>query len=182
MAKSRGKINNQERNAVLLTLDAMNEIGDRTQKKADSSNDRSSFRAREEEKRTEQLASWKATRFEEFDRLLLESIDEALTSLGETVRNSIYKHLQDDFGIKQSEIPAEIFDFSDIMHKIFGLGATRLEIKFMMNLNSKIKIEINWPETNGPCSKWLITEISFTEYIANMRKNYADVEKSFKLK
>jgi hypothetical protein len=180
MAKSRAKMNNQERDRVFLALDTMNEFDEDTQKTVNFPNNRSFCTALEEEKRTEQSANIKAPRFEEFDRLLLESIDEALASLGDAVKNSIYQHLQNDFGIKKSEIPTEIFDFSDIMHKIFGPGATPLEIKFMMNLNSKIKIEVNWPEINGPCSKWLVTDMSFTEYVNNMRENYADVKKSGK--
>lgn len=182
MAKSRVKMNSQERDGVFLTLDTMNEIDGYTQKMADFPNNRTFSTRREEEKRTEQSASCKSPKSEEFDRLLLESIDEALASLGETVKKSIYQHLQNDFGIKKNEIPTEIFDFSDIMHKIFGLGATPLEIKFMMNLNSKIKIEVNWPETTGPCSRWFVTDMSFTEYVTNMRKNYTDAKKSCRVR
>ena len=180
MAKSRAKMNNQEGDRVFLALDTMNQFDEDTKKTVNFPGNRSFCIALEEEKRTEQPANIKTPRFKEFDRLLLESIDEALASLGDAVKNSIYQHLQNDFGIKKSEIPAEIFDFSDIMHKIFGLGATPLEIKVMMNLNSKIKIEVNWPEISGPCSKWLVTDMSFTEYVNNMRENYADVKKSCK--
>lgn len=182
MAKSRVKMNNQERDRVFLALDTMNEFDECTQKKVNFPYNRTFSTRREEEKRTEQSASCNEPKSEEFDRLLLESIDEALASLGETVKKSIYQHLQNDFGIRKSEIPTEIIDFSDIIHKIFGLGATPLEIKFMMNLNSKIKIEVYWPETNGPCSRWFVTDLSFTEYVANMRKNYADAKKGCRVK
>lgn len=107
-----------------------------------------------------------------FDQFLIEAINEALSSLGEPVKNTVYLHLQNDFGIEKSEIPSKIEEFSDILHKIFGLGASRLEIKFMKNLNSKIKVNIQWPEYEYPLSKWIIMEVSFIEYVYNMRKNY----------
>jgi hypothetical protein len=105
-------------------------------------------------------------RTDEFNR----AIDEALTSLGEPVKNTVFQHLQNDFGIEKKAIPSQIDMFSDIMHKIFGLGASRLEIKFMKNLNSKIGIDIQWPEFEYPLSKWILTDMSFREYVHNARK------------
>jgi hypothetical protein len=40
-----------------------------------------------------------------FDNLLLEAIDEGLSSLGESVRQSVYFHLQKSFHISREEIP-----------------------------------------------------------------------------
>ena len=61
---------------------------------------------------------------------------------------------------------------SRIIHKIFGAGAGRLEIKFMKTLNSKVKGDIQWPEYDSELSKWIITDVTFVEYVYNMRKNY----------
>jgi hypothetical protein len=109
---------------------------------------------------------------EEFNKLLLEAIDEALLSLGEAVKNSIYSHLQNDFKIKRNEIPDRICEFSDILHKIFGLGAVRLEVKCMKNISEKIKVRIAWPEYEWPMSKWIVTDITFQEYVGNAKKSY----------
>jgi hypothetical protein len=109
---------------------------------------------------------------EEFDKLLLEAIDEALLSLGAAVKNSIYSHLQDDFRIKREEIPDRICEFSDILHKIFGLGAGRLEIKCMKNICEKVKISMAWPEYEWPMSKWVVTDVTFQEYVGNAKKSY----------
>jgi hypothetical protein len=109
---------------------------------------------------------------EEFDKLLLEAIDDALSSLGEAVKNSIYSHLQNDFKIKRDEIPDRIYEFSDILHKIFGLGAARLEVKCMKNICEKIKVTIAWPEYDWPMSKWIVADITFQEYVVNAKKNY----------
>jgi hypothetical protein len=115
----------------------------------------------------------------EFDKLLLESIDEALASLGEAVKNSIYSHLQNDFNIKRDEIPDKICEFSDILHKIFGMGAGRLEVKCMKNICDKVKVSIAWPEYDWPMSKWIVADLTFHEYVENAKKNYlTDREKN----
>jgi hypothetical protein len=120
---------------------------------------------------------------EKFDQLLTEAIDEALSSLGEPVKNAVYQHLQNDFCIEKDKIPVQIDEFSTIIHKIFGLGASRLEIKFMKNLNSKIEIDIEMPEYEWPLSKWVIADLSFAEYVHNARKNYiSKFEKNVALK
>ena len=108
----------------------------------------------------------------EFDKLLLEAIDDALASLGEAVKNSIYSHLQNDFKIKREEIPDRICEFSDIVHKIFGLGAGRLEVRCMKNICEKVKVSMAWPEYEWPMSKWIITDITFQEYVGNAKKSY----------
>jgi len=178
MTKSRAKMERQEFNKAFLPLEGAKEIVSCTQKIIDPINTASNNECKEENEATETLTSLEAARLEEFDRLLRESIDEALGSLGESVKNTVYQHLQNDFGIKKSEIPSNIIDFSDIIHKIFGLGATRLEIKFMMNLNLKVKIEINWPEMPEPFSRWFVTDMSFTDYVTNMRKKFVDFERA----
>jgi len=109
---------------------------------------------------------------QKFDKFLIEAIDEALCSLGEPVKNAVYVHLQNDFGIEKKDIPRKVEEFSDIMHKIFGLGASRLEIKFMKNLNSKIEVDFKIPEYEWPLSRWIVADLSFGVYIFNLRKNY----------
>ena len=109
---------------------------------------------------------------EKFDEFLIEAIDEALSSLGEPVKNTVYDHLENDFSIPKNEIPQKLAEFSHIIHKIFGMGASRLEIKFMKNLNSKVKANVQMPEYEWPLSKWIITEMSFKEYVNNIRKDY----------
>jgi hypothetical protein len=113
-----------------------------------------------------------------FDEYLIEAIDEALTSLGEPVKNTVYFQLESNFNIPKNDIPIKIDKFSDIIHKIFGLGACRLEIKFMKNLYSKIKVNVELSEYEWPLSKWIINDISFKEYVYNARKNYCEPQKN----
>lgn len=109
---------------------------------------------------------------EKFDTLLVEAIDEAITSLGEPVKNTLYFHLDNDFKITKETIPEHINEFSNVIHKIFGLGASRLEVKSLKNLYSKIQTDSQWPEFDYSLTKWIEMEISFDEFVNNIRKNY----------
>jgi hypothetical protein len=114
-----------------------------------------------------------------FDEYLLEAIDEALTSLGEAVKNTVYIQLENSFNMPKKEIPMQIDEFTDIIHKIFGLGASRLEIRIMKNLHSKIKVNIEMTQLEWPVSKWIVEEMSFTEYVYNAHKSYCGLQQKF---
>ena len=79
-----------------------------------------------------------ATKSREFDKLLLSAIDEALTSLGESVKQSIYFHIEKKFSVARNEIPENLVEFQGGLEKIFGTGAQFIEILIMKNLHSKI--------------------------------------------
>ncbi len=106
-------------------------------------------------------------RNETFGQLLLDAIDEALCSLGESVKASIYFHLEDRFHIKRQEIPEKIEAFSDALEQVFGLGAKHLEILFMKNLHAKIGAycEPVKPERN-------VSEMTFKNYVDLIEKNF----------
>jgi len=108
-----------------------------------------------------------------FDQYLLEAMDETLSSLGEVVKNAVLEHLKNEFQINKNDIPQKICDFSKIVHKVFGLGADRLERKIVKNLSSKLQVDVNLTEYEWPLSKWIINDVSFTEYVANLRISYA---------
>ena len=112
-----------------------------------------------------------------FDEYLSEAIDEVLTSLGEPVKNTLYFQLENSFNIPKEEIPTQIDQFTDIIHKIFGLGASRLEIKFMKILHSKTKVNGELADSELVQSKWIVDDMSFTECVQNLRKNYCNQAK-----
>jgi hypothetical protein len=114
---------------------------------------------------------------EDFDDILLETIDETLSSLGEPVKNAVYFHLKTNFNMSKNEIPKKINEFSNIVQKIFGSGAGILEIKLMKTLHSKIDVNVKWPEYEAPLSKWIVTDMSFTEYVNSIRQNYGENSK-----
>jgi len=110
-----------------------------------------------------------------FREILLEVIDEALASLGENVKTSVYFHLEKTYKIRKQDIPSKIDDFSCALEQIFGLGARFLEIMFMKGLYLKIgaspqksKITLNSKET------------TFPEYVCLMKKVHEDNQKEQK--
>jgi len=57
-----------------------------------------------------------------FNRLLLEAIDETLSCLGEKSKTTTYRHLETAFKIKKKDISNKIDDFSRALESLFGLG------------------------------------------------------------
>ena len=72
-----------------------------------------------------------------FRDLLLEAVDEALSSLGDSVKQAIYFHLEKTFEIKKQDIPNKIEEFTNAIEEIFGLGAKLLEIRIMKSFYEK---------------------------------------------
>ena len=59
----------------------------------------------------------------EFDKLLVNAIYEALASLGESVSQSTYFHIESNFKVARNEIPENLFEFQGGLERIFGSGA-----------------------------------------------------------
>jgi hypothetical protein len=107
-----------------------------------------------------------------FEDVLLDSVDEAFSSLGESVKKSIYFHLEHNFLITKQEIPSRIEDFSGALERIFGLGAKHLELLIMEKLYLKVKCSYKW---DGP--KWLVPDLTFKQYVELLRIGFSDEEK-----
>jgi hypothetical protein len=106
---------------------------------------------------------------EAFDKLLLEVVDDTLSSLGDSAKQAIYFHLQDKFEIRKNDIPYRLEDFAEGLEKIFGLGAKFLEILMMKKLYEKIGQPLKWNENK---------ELMFTEYITAAEKSFLKRNKS----
>jgi hypothetical protein len=72
------------------------------------------------------------------EELVLEAIDESLSSMGQNCKKSIYFHLENDYNLNKLEIPFRIKDFSEAIEKIFGVGAKILEIQILRILFKKM--------------------------------------------
>jgi len=59
----------------------------------------------------------------EFEKLLVEAIEESLSSLGDSPKQSILFHLENTFKIKKQEITDNITSFDVALKKLFGPGA-----------------------------------------------------------
>lgn len=100
-----------------------------------------------------------------FERLLLEAVDEGLSSLGEPSKQAIYFHLEKSFNIKKEETSYKTEFFKETIEKIFGLGANFLEILIMKRLYEKIGGAFECNES---------TDFAFTEYLAVAKRNFQE--------
>jgi len=98
-----------------------------------------------------------------FEKLLLEAVDEALASLGDSAKQAVYFHLKNKFKITKNEIPERIEDFAEGLEKIFGVGAQFLEILIMRKLYEKIGKPLKWNQSK---------ELIFAEYVAAARHSF----------
>jgi hypothetical protein len=106
---------------------------------------------------------------QQFDKLLIEAIDEAMTSLGIPVKNEFYLKLEINFNMEKEAIPERLEEFSGILHKIFGLGACRLETKFLKNLDSKTFCE---KKCDYNVSVWIEREMSLVKSVADKKQDF----------
>jgi hypothetical protein len=109
---------------------------------------------------------------DEFNHFLIESIDEAITLLGEPVKNEFYLRLEVNFNMGKNDIPQRLEEFSDILQKVFGFGASRLEVKFLRNLDSKITTGTKCIDADWSVSMWIEKEKSFIGTINTKRKDF----------
>ena len=100
---------------------------------------------------------------ETFDELLVRAVDEALASLGDSAKQAIYFHLEDKFRISRNEIPQHLEDFTNGLHKIFGMGAQFLQILIMKHLHERIGNSNKWIEGKEP---------AFIEYVTAAKGSF----------
>ncbi len=92
-------------------------------------------------------------------KILLEAVEEGLSSLGDSPKRAIFFHLETSFEISKDNIPANLTDFSKALEKIFGLGAVYLEKLIAKRLYERLGLEFQEAEN------W-----NFLEYIDNARE------------
>lgn len=93
----------------------------------------------------------------DFKKLLIEAVDEALSSLGEPAKQAIYSYLEKTFKIQKQDIPNKIDEFANALEKLFGDGAKLLEIQIMKHLYEKVGHDFEYfPEKD---------DLLFTEYV-----------------
>jgi nucleoside-diphosphate-sugar epimerase len=104
-----------------------------------------------------------------FAKLLLEAVDEGLSSLGDSAKYAIYFHLKKTFNINRRDIPSKIEQFADAIEKIFGFGAKPIEILIMRRLYEKVGWIVEYPEHK---------DLVFAEYIAAARQSFLRARKA----
>jgi hypothetical protein len=94
-------------------------------------------------------------------------VDDALSSLGESAKQSIYFHLEKKFKITRKDIPNRVQDFQNGLEKIFGLGARFIEILIMKQLYGKIDEPLEWDENK---------KLEFIEYTNTAKKRFLEAK------
>jgi hypothetical protein len=79
----------------------------------------------------------------DFNLLLLNSIDDALLSMGESAKKSVYFHIEKNYRVEREQIPQELEQFQTALEKIFGIGARYIEILIMRNLYGRVGRPLN---------------------------------------
>jgi hypothetical protein len=100
-----------------------------------------------------------------FRDILLEAVDESLSSLGDSPKQAILFHLECSFKIKKECIPENITDFTKALEKIFGPGALYLEKLIVKRLHEKLGLEFEETE------RW-----NFLEYVDDVKKSSSHVK------
>jgi hypothetical protein len=98
----------------------------------------------------------------DFDKLLLDSIDDALLSLGASARESIYLHIERTFNLTRNEIPQRLEQFQLALEKIFGVGSTFIEILIMKNIHRKTSDALHMEEN----------QLEFIKYVNAVRNGF----------
>ncbi len=100
-----------------------------------------------------------------FDELLMEAIDDALSSLGESVKQAIYFHIENKF-VARNEIPNKIQNFQGGLEKIFGAGAQFIEILIMKKLHAKIGITVTIESVDD--------QLEFIKYVNAAKQSFLE--------
>jgi hypothetical protein len=98
-----------------------------------------------------------------FDNFLLHIIDETLNSLGKSVGQSIYFHIEKQFNVTRTEIPKNLKEFQEGLEKIFGTGARFIEILIVKKLHAKIGHSLIMNKSE---------QLEFIKYVSTAKQNY----------
>ena len=102
---------------------------------------------------------------QKFNAQLINAIEQTLANLGEPVKNTFFQQLQVEFNLPKKAIPNNVDLFLRFLHKAFGLGATRIEINIIKNLQQKLGLNLELNEYEWPLSRWVIKEFNFKHFV-----------------
>jgi hypothetical protein len=75
-----------------------------------------------------------------FETIVAQAIDDVLSDLGNANKQAIYRHLKNNYGINENEIPYKIEDFARAIEQTFGSVAKLIEIKIIERLHAKYRL------------------------------------------
>jgi len=78
----------------------------------------------------------------ENEKIFMEAVDEGLSMLGESAKQSTYFYIEKIYGIRRKDIPFMIEEFAEALQNIFGLGSKIILIEIMRKLHEKQKLRL----------------------------------------
>lgn len=101
-------------------------------------------------------------KYQKFRALLQSAIDEGLSVLGESVKQTIYYYVEKNSGLRREDISLHPKAFADALESIFGsVGASIIEDKILQILHEKIGLKYRRDET-----------LTFSENVESAMKAY----------
>jgi hypothetical protein len=76
-----------------------------------------------------------------FEQLLLSSIDEAISNLGESCRSLLYTYLAAALQLRKDQIPKRFEDFTVAIRDIFKLGSRVIDGLVLKTLCDKLNVD-----------------------------------------
>ncbi|MEM1566770.1 MAG: hypothetical protein QW510_06815 [Candidatus Bathyarchaeia archaeon] len=76
-----------------------------------------------------------------FQKTILDAIEEGLSTLGDSPKQAILFHLENTFKLRREEIPENLTEFRKALEKIFGPGTPYVEKLILKKLYSKLNLE-----------------------------------------
>lgn len=98
----------------------------------------------------------------DFNNMLVEAVDDALNTLGASIKDALFYHLEATFSVKKDTIYQNPAKFADGLERIFGLGSKFIEKMILDLISDKTSCEIS-PE-------WQMK--SFAENVQEMKKEF----------
>ena len=97
---------------------------------------------------------------DKFDDVVLEAIEESLSSFRAFDKQEVYFHLKNAYNISKREIPRKIEEFAFAMEQIFGIGSRLIEIRIIEAIHKRIPEFVFTSRTNA---------VVFEEYVTSLR-------------
>ena len=73
-----------------------------------------------------------------FDTIIMDAIEDGLSSFEGFEKQEVYFHLETAFNISKKEIPRKMEDFTNALEKIFGVGARLIEIRIIKSIHKRV--------------------------------------------
>jgi hypothetical protein len=96
----------------------------------------------------------------DFEKLVAEAVDYALSSLGNSKKQTIYSHLRNSHHLSKRDIPFKVREFAFALEETLGPASTLIEIEIMKALHEKAKNFKYFPVEEN---------LSFVDYVETLR-------------